>query len=361
MTPQGKQLDFTGQVVNVGIDVGKRRWDVRLVISDTMGPRFSQGPDPETLVRYLHGRYPGARYACVYEAGYCGFWIHERLRALGIECIVVNPADVPGSDKERVHKNNTVDASKLARELGKESLHGIYVPPRWALEDRTLVRMRSSFVRKQTRCKNQIKALLAFYGFHVPAEEQERYWSRGYIRWIESLLMQEPTGQQALQALLAELTFLRSQILDLTRKIRQLSRQERYARNVHLVCRIPGISLITTMVLLTELVDIARFPRPDQLISFVGLIPGEHSTGDEQHNTGMTYRRDAYLRYIMIEAAWTAIRSDPALMLAFTELSKRMKKTEAIVRIARKLVNRVRFVLKSGELYVEGVMAGRAT
>ena len=358
MTEQCRQVDFTGQVVCIGIDVGNRRWDVRAMVDEVMCRRFSQAPDPNALVRYLHRQYPGARYRCVYEAGYCGFWIHDRLRALGVECMVINPADVPTSDKERTHKSNRVDAGKLTRNLYHGTLRGIYVPARSSLEDRTLVRMRTMFVRKQTRCKNQIKALLQYYGHHGPTGEREQYWSRAYIRWIEGVVMERPAGQEALQTLLGELTFLRNQILQLTQQIRALAKQSHYDANVQVLCSVPGISVLTAMVLLTELVDIARFRSPDQLASFVGLVPGEHSTGEERDDTGLTHRRNPYLRYLMIEAAWTAIRTDPALTLAFVTLSKRMKKTEAIVRIARKLTNRARFVLKTGQPYVPGTVAG---
>lgn len=357
MAKQCTQLDFTGQEVYAGIDVGKRRWDVRVLVNEFFHRQFSQGPEPEALARYLRREFPGARYHCVYEAGYCGFWIHDRLEALGIQCIVINPADVPTSDKERTHKTNRIDAGKLARNLQHGTLQGIYVPARRSLEDRTLVRTRTMFVRKQTRCKNQIKALLQYYGYHVAEGEQERYWSRAYIRWIESVVMEQPTGQQALATLVRELFFLRSEILRLTRQIRDLARQAAYRLNVQLLCGVSGISLVTSMVLLTELVDIARFRTPDQLASFVGLIPGEHSTGDESQDTGLTHRRNPFLRHMLIEAAWVAIRTDPALMLSFVTLSKRMKKTEAIVRIARKLINRVRYVLKTGEPYVPAVVA----
>jgi transposase len=359
MHQQGTQVDFTGQDVFIGIDVGKRRWDVRILVNELYHKKFSQDPDPEQLVRYLYRQFPGARYHAVYEAGYCGFWIHTRLRALGVNCIVINPADVPTSDKERVHKNNSVDAGKLARNLRNKELKALYVPARAALEDRTLVRMRMMFVRKQTRCKNQIKALLQYYGYHVPEDLTERYWSRSYIRWIEGLLMEQASGQYALQALLNELTFLRHQLLTFTRQIRTVAQQEHYRANVALLCTVPGIAMLTAMTLLTELMDIGRFPSPAQLASFMGLIPGEHSTGDEVLDTGLTRRRNAFLRYLMIESAWIAVREDPALMQAFLTLSKRMPKTDAIIRIARKLSTRIRYVLNTRHTYVTAVMASR--
>jgi transposase len=320
--------DFTGQDVFVGIDASKRNWRVAVRVGQKLHKRFAQAAEPEVLMSYLRRHFPGALYHCVYEAGYEGFWIHDRLTALGGQCMVVHPADVPSSDKERQFKNDPVDADKLSRDLSNGALHGIYVPTRSSVEDRTLVRMRSTFVRKQTRCKNQIKALLEFYGYRVPPEQLERYWSRAYIRWIESLKMERPSGQHALQALLQELIFIRQTIAQINRRIRTLASEEPY---------------------------VDRFATLDELASYVGLVPGERSSGQSQVFTGITYRRNAALRYMLIECAWAAQREDPALLQAFTQLCRRMPKNRAIVRIARKLLNRMRFAWKNRQSYVVGV------
>ena len=219
------------------------------------------------------------------------------------------------------------------------------------------MRTRSCFVRKQTRCKNQIKALLAFYGYRVPEERLERYWSRAYIRWIESLVMERPAGQQALQSLISELLFLRQTIARINRQIRELARQEPYAAVVPHISSVSGVSLLAAMVFVVEVVEIERFASLDELSSYFGLIPGERSSGENQLFTGITHRRNANLRHVIIECAWAAQREDPALLHAFTQLSRRMPKNRAIVRIARKLLNRGRFAWKNRQPYVVGVAA----
>ena len=95
MVGQHRELDFSGQVVFVAIDVHKRSWHVAIMVNDMFHKTFRQDPHTALLVKYLHRNFPGARYHCVYEAGYCGFWIHDQLRASGIDCMVINPADVP--------------------------------------------------------------------------------------------------------------------------------------------------------------------------------------------------------------------------------------------------------------------------
>ena len=352
--------DFSGQHVYAGIDVARKRWLVAIFLGNTFHKRVPFEPDPKALADYLTRMFPGAQYHSVYEAGYFGFGTHKALVKHGVDNMVVNPADVPTSDKERHTKNDPVDATKVARSLANGELRPIYVPERIVLEDRALVRMCFTFVRKQTRCKNQIKAKLAFFGFPTPPEDiVERYWPGKYIRWLENLSFEYQTGKQAFQALLGELHSLRSTITELTRQIRHLAREERYHADVQLLITVPGISVTAALLFLTEIVTLDRFKNLDSLASFVGLVPGEHSTGETEVDTGLTPRRNPALRYILIECAWTAVRQDPALLQTFNEYCKRMPKNVAIVHIARKLLSRMRFVLKNHQPYVMGVVSSR--
>jgi transposase len=350
---KGSKIDFTGQPIYVGMDVHKKSWSVSIHTEHFEHKTFTQPPEVEKLAHYLQRTFPGATYYTVYEAGFSGFWIHDRLKEQGIHCMVVNPADVPTKDKERTGKADRVDCRKLARNLRSGDINGIYVPSRIKVEDRNLVRTRQSMVRKQTRCKNQIKSILLFYGIPIP---EESHWSRRFISWIETIRMERTSGDLALKAHLEELKHLRQIIATLNRAILSLSRTEEYRVYVLLLKTVPGISTLTAMILLTELYDIFRFPSPDRLASYAGLAPDIKSSGETEHTIGITYRRNASLRSVLIEASWVAVRKDPALMMAFNKLSHRMKKTKAIVHIARKLLNRIRFVLKNRQRYVPAVV-----
>lgn len=346
---KGNRLDFTGQHIYVGMDVHKKSWSVSIHTEHFEHRTFIQPPEVETLVHYLHRTFPGATYHSVYEAGFSGFWIHERLREQGIHSMVVHPADVPTKDKERVGKADRVDCRKLARNLRNGDLRGIHVPSREQQEDRHLVRTRQSMVRKQTRCKNQIKSILYFYGILIP---EKGHWSRRFLQWIEGIAMERTSGHLALQSHLEELKHLRKTIADLSRAILTLSRTEQYRADVALLRSVPGISTLTAMTLLTELYTIRRFSSLDHLASYAGLIPQITSSGQEEYTCGITRRRNAMLRTVLIEATWVAVRKDPALAMAFLGLARRMKKTKAIVAVARKLLNRIRFVLKNQQPYV---------
>lgn len=351
MQHQNTKLDFIGQHIYVALDTHKKSWQTTILTEETEHKTFSQPPQVSVLVNYLHRMFPGATYHCVYEAGFSGFWIHDALKQQGVDCVVVNPADVPTKHKEHEHKTDRVDSRKLARNLRNGELDALYVPVRSALEDRSLVRLRTKFVGKQTRCKNQIKALLDFYGIVLPEQQVTTHWSNRFLTWLNEIRMQRATGDQTLALLLEELHFFRTSIATLTKKIRLLALEEPYCKFVPYLVTIPGISTLSAMILLTELVEMQRFHSLDALKSYCGLIPGEHSSGEREIVTGLSHRRNPYLRTLLIECSWVAVRKDPALLQTFATLSRRMHKNQAIVRIASKLVARIRFVLLHQQPY----------
>jgi transposase len=88
----------------------------------------------------------------------------------------------------------------------------------------------------------------------------------------------------------------------------------------------------------------------------VGLIPSTDSSGEKEKVGNITHRSNKQLRSCIIESAWIASRTDPSLAFSFSQLCKRMDSNEAIVRIAKKLLNRIRFVIKNEKEYVYSVV-----
>lgn len=343
---QNAKEHAAGQTVFVGLDESEKSWKIGIILDGNAMRPFSQDPSAKTLAEYLRKHFPGARYRCAYEAGYFGFSTYRSLTNEGIECIVVNPADVPTMDKERVRKTDPVDALKLARELWKGSLTGIHIPSVEEQEARTLLRTRARVVRKQTRCKNQIKALLRCYGIAVaPEKGKASHWSRAHIAWLEGLTLSTSAGTSSLRILIEEVLFWRSQLLTLTRSMRALAREERYRASTRALQLLPGIGTLTSIMFLTEIGDISRFKNEGRLASFVGLVPGERSSGETERHTGITRRRSPWLRHMLIEAAWVAIGVDAQLMARYVKLTARMERANAIVRIARMLLRRMQHAL----------------
>jgi transposase len=311
---------------------------------------------PEELIGYMKKHYPGGRYVSAYEAGFCGFWIHGALQAGGFTNYVVNPADIPTSDKEKTQKTDSIDSRKICRELAKDNLNGIYIPNLCMQQLRTLCRLRDRAVKHQTRLKNRIRGYLHNYGIQTPNSHEIRAWSKCFFAWLASLEFAYESGSDCLTLCVEELHQQQVRIKTITRCIKRHIRQYGYEADYKRLLSVPGVGNVLAMTLLCEIMDIHRFKRFDQLKSYVGLIPSVENSGEKVRERGLTRRRNALLQYLIIEAAWVAIRSDPALLLAYQKLLRRMKGQDAIIRIARKLLNRIYSIWKNETTYVPAVV-----
>ena len=171
------------------------------------------------------------------------------------------------------------------------------------------------------------------------------------MTWLEAIPMKENSGHLALKALVDEVRSQRELLKNIIREIKSLSENDTYRDRAKLLCSIPGIALITSMFILTEVEDINRFPNAERFASFIGLIPMTHSSGSKEKVGEITFRSHNYLRSAFVESAWVAIRRDPALLMAYQNLVKRMEPNNAIIRIAEKLANRTYTVLKYNKPY----------
>lgn len=357
MSKQIKQLDFTGQDFFIGIDVHKKQWTIAIRWQNTELKRFSMNPSPEELYKYMTKNYPGGTYHSVYEAGFCGFWVHRRLSELGFKSKVVNAADIPTTQKEKDQKRDMSDAGKQCRELEKGSLKSIYIPDIYHQHLRSLVRLRSRLVRDRTRVKNRIKGFLHFNGILIPSHQELSHWSRPFITWLSTLRFSESSGNEYMAICLGQLENIRQDILTITRRLRAHIRQGPGKEIVFdYLLSVPGIGFTIAVTLYSELVEMRRFARFDQLTNYVGLVPSVYSSDEKEINRGITRRRNSYLRPLLVEAAWIAVRKDPALTMAFGELSKRMKKQDAIIHITKKLLNRIRYVWYQKTKYTYSVI-----
>lgn len=344
-------LNFKNHHIYVGLDVHHKSWVVSIHTEKIFHDTFTQDPKPEILVNYLKRNFPGGIYHSVYEAGFSGFWIHEQLKANGIESIVINPADVPTTNKERDRKTDKVDSLKLSRSLRNGELEGIYVHNKSNYEDRTLIRARESLVKDQTRIKNRIKGLMKFFGVEITTEQVKTHWSRKFIELLENVETINSGAKVSLNMYLEQLKSQRKIISDTTREIRKLSMNDIYKEDIKYLTSIPGISILSAMTILTETGDITRFNNTDKFLSYIGLIPSEHSSGEKENRRYMTRRGNSSLRKIIVESSWTAVRKDPGLLMSFNKICKRHTKSRAIITIAKKYAIRIMHVLKQKEEY----------
>lgn len=319
---------------------------------------FSMEPSPRILAEHLRRHYPGGTYHSVYEAGFCGFHIHSALVHHGIDTIVVHPGDVPRIHKEWLRKSDPIDSHKLARELEHRSLRGIYIPDEFHQQLRSLCRLRERLTADSTRWKNRIKSYLAFYGLAVPQQAELPHWSNRFMTWLDALRMEHDPGTDALQSLVRRLRSVREELAWVLRRLRHYARTHPSCQGiVPLIQTASGVGFITAITLYSEILDMRRFATDDRLAAFVGLVPTTQGSRDWETKPHISSQHHGMLRFMLIEAAWVAVRKDTAMTEKFAEWTRRMPKNVAIVRVAKTLLKRIRHVWLTRQSYVTGLVA----
>jgi transposase len=351
-------LNFINQHFFIGIDVHLKQWKVTIRSAGIELKTFSMHPVVQELISYLQKNYPQGIYHITYEAGFCGFWIQRTFTEAGISCIVVHPADIPSSGKEKAVKTDAIDSRKLARQLEQGNLKAIYVPTVAGEQLRSLMRLRFKLVQQQTRLKNRIKGTLRFSGIDIPTQHlTNSRWSGNFILWLKSVSLPTNAGRFAFNNLILQLEQTREHLANVLRQLHREAAATEIAPALDAIQSAPGIAFISAMTLFTEIIDIKRFHEFEHLCSFVGLVPSLYSTGETSYTRGMSFRHNQYLRPLLIEAAWTAVRKDPAMTLAFQQLRKSMPKNLAIIRIAKKILRRIFHLWKNQDRYVYALVA----
>jgi len=359
MTKDRKRINFAGERIYVGIDVHKKSISVAIQTETRAYRPFTiSPPSAEDLSNYLDKHFPGGEYLCAYEAGFSGFGLCESLHEKGIGCIVVNAADIPTSDRDSEYKTDARDASKIARSLKSGDLTGIHLPSKELQGDRAMARLHDQFKRDLIRQKCRIKMNLYFFGIKIPEEYDGRgRWSRPFISWLYNLEMPTPESTSVLRQQMGQMIYVLGMKRNAERWLRALSRSDRYVEQSDLLETVPGVGRLTAIKFLLQLGDASRFKSLDALCNYVGLVPSSHNTGDRVRQSRLTRRGHTQLRVMMVEAAWVAIGVDPALNHCYENLKKRMVGQKAIIRIARKLLSRIRYVLKHKVAYEKGILA----
>jgi transposase len=333
----------------IGMDVHKKSWTVHIKTDLFDDKTVTMPADVQNLQQYVEKKFPEHEVSCCYEAGCCGYWIARGLKQLNWKVIVVNPADVPRTNKQDWQKTDKIDCRNLSEQLRKGGLHGIHIPDEEQEQLRSLFRRRNHLIRQLRTIKNHIKSELLYYGIKLPEQFDNASWSREMKTWIRNLDWKFTPGNEAMRSRLRQLDFVWDEQLQVSNELRAYCR-EHYKVDYYLLMSVPGIGGITAAGILAELGDIRRFGRLDELASLVGLVPGIYQSSDNRICLGLSQRSNRYLRSLLVEASWVAGRTDMALQQYYRKHAYK-EPNKAIIKVAHKLLSRIRAVVNSGQPY----------
>lgn len=261
-------------------------------------------------------------------------WFERLLAELGQELWIGNPAAIRAAEP-RKQKTDARDAELLLRLLldgGFEKLR-IWVPSAEEREVRQLVLHRHRLVQMRTRVKNQLRALALNEG----VGRKPGLWSRKGQAQFRALPLPAWSARRRQDNL-----ELLQELVRRTDPLDQAVEQEAARRpQVARLRTHPGVGAITGLAFVLTLGDPTRFRCGKQVASYLGLIPAENSSGGRQRLGHITKQGNALLRGLLVEAAHTAVRSDPELGRGYRRLAMKKNRSIAIVAVARKLAVRL--------------------
>lgn len=336
----------------VGLDVHQKQWNVTALCEGRVifkGKTMS--PDTKALLEYLKKKIDFEEIIIAYEAGFCGFWIQREFTKLGAKAIVVNPADIPTTDKDSKQKTDRRDSYKIAEALRGGMLKPIYIPTVKEEEEQSLLRRRIDLVQKQTRIKSQIKSFIKKHGIQLPGNNSSENWSKNHIDQITQYAKNNRGLGYQLESMLSELSYFQKEKKSVEIAIAELANSEEHKSDYQNLMTVPGIAKIVAASIIFELYNIDRFISFPQFASYMGLIPTEFSSGEKQRHGRMTKRGKTKLKSLLIESTWVAISKDEDFKKYYYSLISRMKPQKAIICCARKLLSRIYHILKEHEEY----------
>jgi transposase len=251
------------------------------------------------LVRKLERDAPGPVRMC-YEAGPCGYALQRQVTTPRVSCQVIAPALIPRKPGDRI-KTNRRDARKLA-ELFRAGLLTEVRPP--TPEDeavRDLCRARDDAREDLQRSRHRLGKLLLRRGLHYRGG---RNWTKGHRRWIAGLEWTQPAERVVVDDYLLAIDHLEARLIELDARLVEVADTAPYREHVGWLRCFRGIDTLTAILILGELHDFRRFPSPRALMAYVGLVPGEDSSGEKHRRGRITKTGNALVRRLLVETAW---------------------------------------------------------
>ncbi|MES0173952.1 IS110 family transposase [Mesorhizobium sp. M0006] len=289
----------------VGIDVAKLRNAIAIADSGREGEVrfFGEVDASNTSMRRVIQRIATKfdRVHFCYEAGPTGYGLYRLIRSLGHECMVVAPSLIPRKPGDRV-KTNRRDALALARLLRAGELTAVWVPDEGHEAMRDLVRSRAAAVETLRVHRQHVSAFMLKHGRIYP---RKKGWTMRYLRWLQEQPFDHPAHQIALQEMVEAVRISKERVERLEHVIEEFVPAWSLAPVVSALQTLRGVELIVAVTFATEIGDVQRFESPRQLMGYLGLVPGERSTGETVKRGGITKAGNGRVRHMLVESAWT--------------------------------------------------------
>ena len=296
-------MDYS--TVYVGMDVHKDSFTLcAYTIEAEKGSYSRKTPsDYKEVLKYLeflrtiYG--DDARFICGYEAGCLGYTLYHQLTDRNVNCVIMAPSTMLERRGRKRVKTDKRDAELIGRCLAQHNYSSVYVPTDADEQIKEFLRMRDDHKLALKKIKQQI---LAFCLRHNYRYDGNSHWTASHLQWLRSLTP-EALYKEILDEYLLTYDTLVAKLERLDSRIEELASRDGYSESVRKLCCFIGIKTHTALSVIVEVGDFKRFTSAEKFASYIGLVPGEDSSGDDQTRLGITKAGNSHLRMLLTEAA----------------------------------------------------------
>ena len=343
---------------HVGLDVHKNEIVVALLRPGEREPVQWRVVNEARGIRRLARRIQReaeADVTCVYEAGPCGYELQRRLEGEGLSTQVIAPSLIPRKPGERI-KTDRRDARKLAELSRAGTLTEVRPPSEQEEAVRDLCRCREAAVRDLTRARHRLSKLLLRRGL---VYRSGKNWTQAHRRWLRGLSFEHKSLEIVFADYLLAIEQLEERRRALDIELESVSQQEPYRDPVGRLRCFRGIDTVSALTIVAELHEFRRFDSPRRLMGYLGLVPGEASSGEHTRRGAITKTGNRHVRRVLVEAAWH-YRHRPAVGKALRQ--RREGQPPAVIALADRAQRRLnrrfyRLVLSRGKPPQKAVVA----
>ncbi|MCD6588033.1 MAG: IS110 family transposase [Candidatus Fermentibacteraceae bacterium] len=288
------------------------------------------------LIRQISKLGPSRSVRCCYEAGPGGYTVYRALTAAGIDCKIIAPSMIPKQSGKRV-KTDRLDAENLAHYLRSGDLTEVWVPDEVTESIRNLVRLREDARIARLKARQQLNQFLLRKGHVYP---RKTHWVATHMEWIRSQKFTEEADNVTLSDYLRQVQLLDERVANVGEDLKFHSKHWKQNGLVEYLQGLRGIAFISAVAIAAEAGDLRRFSTAGKFMSYVGLVPSEHSSGQREKRGSITRCGNVTVRRLLVEAAWH-YRHKPSKSRAITLRNEKLpKKVQDIAWKAQERLHR---------------------
>ncbi|MGN1189675.1 MAG: IS110 family transposase [Candidatus Ornithospirochaeta sp.] len=341
-------------VIYVGIDVHKDTNSVCMFDSrdNTFFAESTLDAGTDVMVKYLkkaakdYGLSCETQFLLGYEAGPTGYGLCRGLKKHGYNCVIMAPTTIRKSSGDKV-KTDRKDARLLSMTLASDGFRKVYMPDLADESTKEFTRTRNTLKKHLKKAKQNLLSFLLRVGVTYP--ESGNYWTEKHTEWLESVSFSDKMLQLSFDTLWQEVKDLDAKIANLDAAIEEIANSERYKDKVGKLVCFAGIQTHTALSMVCEVGDFTRFPTAEQFSSYLGLCPGQESSGKTVRYGGITKCGNSRLRLLLIEAVKGIKRSNPYSRKSKRLLLRQQGQSPAVIAYADKGSKRIKQKMTSLE------------